>query len=201
LYVARKLKKILPDVKLIPIVGAIKSKNFVTKAKNVGFVFPCHGLTIPVPVRNFLKKINVKSSNYFFAIVTRGGTVFRGFSMIDNCLKKQGKFLNAAFTIDMALNDPKLEYFTVPTKDELDVLEMNVLQKLKFIRKVILNKENYNGDDKNGVTFSSNPFLNYCPVEAVQIYSKIWMKSYTTEKGRYPHPYATVEDISKQKTA
>jgi ferredoxin len=265
LYVARELKNLLPDVELIPIVGAIKSKNFVTKAKNVGFIFPCHGLTIPIPVRNFLKKINVVSSDYFFAIVTRGGTVFRGFHIIDNCLKKQGKSLNAAFTINMALNDPKLEYFTVPTKDELDVLEINAIRKLKLVKRVILSKYSYNGDNKSGVTFSNNIFLNYilerlvpfmthfisplikkyfyadskctscgicekvcpagkikmdvnrpvwqqdidcylcyaclnyCPVEAVQIYSKIWMKSYTKEKGRYPHPYATVEDILKQK--
>jgi len=41
--------------------------------------------------------------------------------------------------------------------------------------------------------------LNYCPSKAVQIYSKLWMKSYTNEKGRYPHPYATVKDIAQQK--
>jgi len=135
LYVAKELKKILPDVKLIPIVGMIKSEDFVTKAKNVGFIFPCYGLTIPIPVRSFLKKINVISSDYLFAIVTRGGTIFRGFHIIDNCLKKQGKSLNAAFTINMALNDPKLEYFTVPTEDELKVLEVNAFQKLKIIKK------------------------------------------------------------------
>ena len=42
--------------------------------------------------------------------------------------------------------------------------------------------------------------LNFCPKEAIQIYSKIWMKSYTPERGRYPHPYATVKDISMQKS-
>lgn len=41
--------------------------------------------------------------------------------------------------------------------------------------------------------------LNYCPKSAVQIYSKIWMKSCTNEKGRYPHPYAAYTDISNQK--
>ncbi len=39
--------------------------------------------------------------------------------------------------------------------------------------------------------------LNFCPKEAIQIYSKIWMKSYTTERGRYP--YTTIEDIVGQK--
>jgi ferredoxin len=35
--------------------------------------------------------------------------------------------------------------------------------------------------------------LNYCPAQAVQI------KSFTEKNGRYPHPYATVEDIVGQK--
>jgi len=30
--------------------------------------------------------------------------------------------------------------------------------------------------------------LNFCPTEAIQIYLKIYMKSYTPERGRYPHP-------------
>jgi Fe-S-cluster-containing hydrogenase component 2 len=41
--------------------------------------------------------------------------------------------------------------------------------------------------------------LNYCPSKAVRIYSKIWMKSHTPERGGYPHPYATVEEIAEQK--
>jgi ferredoxin len=41
--------------------------------------------------------------------------------------------------------------------------------------------------------------LNYCPEQAIQIKDKIYMKSYTPQKGRYPHPYATVKEISQQK--
>lgn len=40
--------------------------------------------------------------------------------------------------------------------------------------------------------------LNYCPVRAVQIKSKIYMKSYTEENERYSHPYAT-DEIAEQK--
>lgn len=41
--------------------------------------------------------------------------------------------------------------------------------------------------------------LNYCPVNAVQIKSKIYMKSYTEENERYSHPYATANDVAAQK--
>ncbi len=41
--------------------------------------------------------------------------------------------------------------------------------------------------------------LNYCPARAVQIKSIPGVKSYTRTNGRYPHPYAGVEDIAAQK--
>jgi ferredoxin len=41
--------------------------------------------------------------------------------------------------------------------------------------------------------------LNYCPRQAVQIKSKWYMKSYTAQNGRYPHPFATAEEIMAQK--
>ncbi|MBY9007378.1 MAG: EFR1 family ferrodoxin [Candidatus Lokiarchaeota archaeon] len=277
-YIARELNQQIPDTKIIPIAALLngdsrsnvmvgmdeKDKKIKTKGNSVGFVFPCHGLTIPIILRKFLKKINVKSSDYFFAIVTRGGTIFRGFPKINKFLKKQGKILNASFVINMGTNDPKLKSFSVPSDEELKNIEINVQQKLKLIKKTIIHQENYQ-DDINGVTFSNSaplnyilerliPFavhhiagrvknyfysdskctgcgicekvcpskkikieenkplwqcnvdcyfcyacLNFCPAEAIQIYSKFYMKSYTPERGRYPHPYAKVKDMSNQK--
>lgn len=47
--------------------------------------------------------------------------------------------------------------------------------------------------------FFCHACLNYCPEQAVQIKSKVILKSYTQENGRYSHPYATVDDIAGQK--
>lgn len=41
--------------------------------------------------------------------------------------------------------------------------------------------------------------LNYCPKQSVQIKDIHGVRSYTTENGRYPHPYAKANDISAQK--
>lgn len=264
LYVARELQKLLGKADLIPIAQVLKEEEVKTRAGRVGFVFPCHGLTIPIPVQELLKKLNAESSDYFFAVVTRGGTVFRGFPIVNKLLKNQGKQLNAAFLIDMCASDPKLKSFTVPTKMELKQTELNVQQKLHVIKEIIISQKSYKDVDR-GITFFKFalvnyvperliPFmvhhvskrvkkyfyadskctgcgncekvcpsqkikinnlkpswqssvdcymcyacLNFCPKEAVQIYSKIWMKSYTTQNGRYPHPYATVKDIFSQK--
>jgi ferredoxin len=265
LFIARELNRLLPDSELVPIVKCIKEKEFVTKSENIGLVFPAHGLTIPIPVRIFLKNMNVKSAGYFFAAVTRGGSIFRGFPVISKALKKQGKSLNSGFIINMVTNDPKLSFYHDAGKEEIDSLQANALKKLEKIKKKIISREEYHDDDTTGVSFSKNLFLNfllsrlipfmthfisplvkkyfyadsnckscgkcekvclsgkikmignkpvwqknvtcylcysclnYCPAQAIQIYSKIWMKSYTTERGRYLHPYATAGEIAEQK--
>lgn len=266
LFIARELQKHISDSKLIPIAAILKgaSKSMKTSADTIGFVFPCHGLTIPIPVKKFLKRLNLSPSKYIFAIVTRGGTVFHGFSAINKILNKQGRQLNASFIIDMWMNDPKLKFFSVPSVEELKDIELNVLVKINFTKNVITNQEEYH-DDISGDTFSrfnslnyileklveftvhyvapkvkkyfytdskctgcgicekvclskkiimvnNRPTwqkhidcyycyacLNYCPAESIQIYSKFYMKSYTKEKGRYPHPYARVRDMVNQR--
>ena len=277
LYVARELQQRIPDSTLVPIAALLnessnakvrvdeKDKKIKTTAETIGFVFPCHGLTIPIPVRLFLRTLDLTTSEYLFAIATRGGTIFRGFSTIDKIINKQGKCLHASFIINMGMNDPKLKSFNVPTNEELKAIEMSVQQKLKLIQNTIINHETYH-DDTSGVTFSRFsplnyilerlvPFaahhiapkvkkyfyadlkctgcgtcekvclsrkitmvndtpswqhniecymcyscLNYCPSQAIQIYSKFYMKSFTEEKGRYPHPYARIRDIANQKS-
>ncbi|MBN1699065.1 MAG: EFR1 family ferrodoxin [Spirochaetales bacterium] len=264
LYVARELEKMIPRSVLVPMVGALDAGCPGTEAPNVGFVFPCHGMTIPSVVREFLKKTDMTSSSYFFAIATRGGSIFRGFPLIDTLLKKQGKRLKARFVITMGMNDPKLSAFTVPAGEELAAFESSVRRKSKEVAEIVLHKKDH-AEDSGGVKITGCaplnffldrliPFmvhflsakvkkyfyadskcdgcgicakvcpsqkivmrdgkpvwqkrigcyvcyacLNFCPREAVQIYSKVWMKSYTQEKGRYPHPYASVNDIAKQR--
>ena len=53
--------------------------------------------------------------------------------------------------------------------------------------------------DDNILCYMCYACLNFCPKESIQINSKWYMKSYTASQGRYPHPYATVEDIKAQK--
>lgn len=52
---------------------------------------------------------------------------------------------------------------------------------------------------KNVKCFNCYACLNYCPVNAVQINSKRAFKTYTAENERYSHPYATADDIARQK--
>lgn len=268
LFVAKELTKRINNSNLIPIAKCLrdyqKYNHIEANTETIGFIFPCHGLTIPLPVRTFLKRINLANSKYIFAIATRGGSIFRGFTHINKILKKQNKRLNSSFIINMGMNDPKLKSFHIPSVEDLAIIEEKVLEKLSDIVNIIHQEEEFQ-DDVNGVTFSRFKFLNYilerlvpfalkkiapkvrkyfyidsnctgcgicenvcpsqkikildnkpiwqrdvdcyfcygclnfCPNQAIQIHSQIYMKSFTKEKGRYPHPYANVKDMVNQK--
>jgi len=45
-----------------------------TSAEVVGFVFPIHFMTAPSIMMNTFKKLDLKSAQYIFVIVTRYGT-------------------------------------------------------------------------------------------------------------------------------
>ncbi len=53
----------------------------------VGFVSPIYGMIVPIPVKNFIKKLDLKSTKYFFSLATHGGTIHNTFTKIDKILK------------------------------------------------------------------------------------------------------------------
>lgn len=268
LHVARELQKRIPGTNIIPIVGLLDNKVIESNAETMGFVFPIHGMTIPVPVKKFIKKLNLTSTQYLFAIATRGGTIHNAFTVIDKILIKKDKQLDSYFSITLFSNDPKLEGWKCPSTEEIKEIEIKIQNRLDSIQKIIQNQEINRETDLEGVSFPYNHFvnfllekiihlsmkylveikglndyfyadekcvgcgtcekvclskkikiidnrpvwqnnvkchfcyacLNFCPRQAVQIKSKWYMRSYTQEKERYPHPFATVEDISAEKS-
>jgi len=89
LYVAKELQKLIPETNLIPIVSLLNKDVIETNAETTGFVFPIYYMAIPTPVKNFIKKLDLKSTKYIFAITTRLGTPHSAFTDIDKILKKK----------------------------------------------------------------------------------------------------------------
>ncbi len=258
LHVARELQKRIPETKLIPIVSLLDKENVESISDTVGFVFPIHLAMAPAPVMEFLKKLDLKSAEYIFAVATRAGSQHRAFIDLENILKKKGKSFDSYFTLNMASNDPKFEDWHPATAEEIEDLESEVQNKLDIIQNIVLNKEisrekdttftvpmpafsilslllpilnkMYNVEfyadskcvqcgtcekiclsgkvkmidgkpvwQKDVQCFFCHACLNYCPEHAVQIRSTRLLKSYTDKNERYSHPYATKEDIAKQK--
>ena len=266
-YVAKELQKRIIDSKLIPIVSLLNKDVIKTNAETVGFVFPVHALTIPIAVKRFIKKTEMESSEYIFAIATRDGSIFRGFKKIDQLLKKKNKHLDSHFILNMCNNESRHKGYKIPPESDILSLEKVVNKKLDSIQNIIVNKTTSREIDSNySYGFPYNPILNYlleklvlfgmtvseyiggvnyfytdtkcngcgicekvclskkikmtdnkptwqknvlcymcfaclnyCPAKSVQIKDIPGVKSYTKENGRYPHPFATINDIAGQK--
>jgi len=141
LHVAMELQKRIPETELIPIVSLLNKDVEEANAEAVGFVFPVHGLTVPIPVKRFIEKLELKSAKYIFAAATRGGTRCFAFAKINKILKRKGKALTSYFSLNMPNSDPKLKGYEVPTKDQIAVNELKIQDQLDMIGNIILNRE------------------------------------------------------------
>jgi len=167
LHVAKELQKRIPKANIIPIVSLLNKEVIKTNAETVGFVFPIYYVSIPLPVKELIKKLNLKSTEYIFAIATRMGTPHSAFADTENILKKKGKSFDSHFTLNMASNDPKHDYKVPPTKKEIATLESVVVNRLDSIQKIILDKEKNREKDTNitdpvpSLLVKPIPFINF----------------------------------------
>ena len=164
LFVAKELAKRMPDAVILPIVSYLSDETVVTQGKTVGFVFPCHALTIPLAVEAFLKKLDTRSATYVFAVATRYGTVFKGFERIADILNKKNKDLDAQFILNMAHNEaPRSDpYYRVPTAIDLQQIEERVVLEIDEISSIINGKRVSHEKDEGVIAQSaSNPVAAY----------------------------------------
>src|SRR5664280_88847 len=77
LHVAKELQKRIPETNLLPIASFLNKGVIKTNGETIGIVFPIHLAMLPSPVMEFLKKLDLKSSNYILAIATRAGRPHR----------------------------------------------------------------------------------------------------------------------------
>ncbi len=154
LYIARELQRKLPDSTVVPIIDALNTDKIEVTGDVVGFVFPIHAFTLPIPVKKFLERVHLNSASYIFAIATRGGSPCRIFTDIDKILKKKGKSLDSRFFINMPNNYiPVLE---APTQAEIKRLEAEAEKKLEIIQAAIVNRRKEQEKDPNGSFWKEN---------------------------------------------
>lgn len=267
LFIAREVQKRIPGSKLIPIVRLLKQDRIISKAGAVGIVFPAHALSVPIAVRKFLRKLDLSGAQYVFAVASRFGTVFHGFSLVDRMLRRKGKRLNAHFIIDMPNSDTRHGVYVEPSKEEMMACERAAIARIEAGVQIIMDRGSHSEDVKNHwIQSASNPVsalfvdrfvlaafavseyiggvnyfchddkckscgmcekvclsgkismaggkpvwnktklcymcfacLNFCPAKSVQINDIPGVKSQTRTNDRYPHPYASVGDMLRQK--
>jgi len=130
LKTARYLKERLPGGELKPIISCPAGK-FREDADCVGFIFPIHNFTLPIPVRKLMRNILVKEEAYLFAAATRGGSPCHVFRHANRALARQKKSLDAAFYID-AVNNFLLIWET-PSREQAEQMNTEMEQELDTI--------------------------------------------------------------------
>ena len=167
LHVARELQKRIPESKLIPMVSLLNEDIIETKGETIGFVFPVYLSSAPDPVRRFLKKIDLKPTQYIFAVTTNCGYPGKVYIYLEKLLKRRGKNIDSYFTLKMMGNSPKgvMPSFMIAqdwasriTKEAISALDYEAQNKLDIIHKVIINKgKNIGKDNLNPPNF----FMKY----------------------------------------
>jgi len=161
LFVAKELRKRIPGAGLTPMVSLLRSDTIQVKAATVGFVFPLHGMTLPVPVEAFLRRINLQSAKYIFAIATRGGTTCKAFKRMEKLLLKKNKRLDSYFIINMPNNDPKFEVYDIPTQETMNQIESHLQDRLDSIQGIVRNQQQNREQDLTGESFTHSRPVNF----------------------------------------
>ncbi|MFP4640642.1 MAG: EFR1 family ferrodoxin [Dehalococcoidia bacterium] len=138
LHVARELERRLPETALVPIISVFKNDKIEATAETVGLVFPIHNLTLPILVKRFLQRADMRSARYIFAVTTRlcSDKVFLD---IDKILGKQGKSLDAYFSVEMPCT--YIPIFTLPSQDAIAKMEAELQKKLDAIQAIVVSKQ------------------------------------------------------------
>jgi len=105
LKVARDLAQKFEVCELIPIAKVWQIENLESTSEKIGFIFPLYYSGLPKIVYDFINKINLSKSKYFFAIVTSAGDINElPLQQLEKILKTKAKTLNAGFFITMPNN-------------------------------------------------------------------------------------------------
>lgn len=148
LHVAKELQKRIPDTSLIPMVSLINRDIIQTNGEAVGFVFPIHFMSVPMIVKSIIKKFELKSAKYIFAIATRAGyPCSSAFTKIEKILKNKGKRLDSYLILNMASNDPKFKDWHQATEEEIADFESEIQDRLNSFEKIIKNQVTFKEKD------------------------------------------------------
>lgn len=178
LYVAKTLQGLVSNSELIPLASLVSEAKIESSALVVGFVFPIHLSTIPMFILDFVKRMNLDSATYVFAIATRIGTQHSAFLQIEKVLKKKLKRLNAAISLNMPSNDPKFG-FKVLSPEEMEKLRLVAADRLATLAKAIIGRNDLREKD---TTFTTRVPLVNALAWLVKLTDRLEQKFYADDK-------------------
>ena len=170
LFIARELKKRLPDCSLIPVVHVLRTGKIETTADTIGIVFPIYATTYPDEIRQFIELLDCNKDTYVFAISSRKCRP-RVFAALGEMLARKGGTLSAARSISMPQN--YIPVFTIETQEDIKKQDDELLQALEEFAQTILDRQ---------ISIEQAQRL---PAHVAALYSLVRFSSFLNRKTRY----------------
>ncbi len=138
LWTARKLSYALGDAQQIP----IKLAGFDIihcASENIGLIFPVHIWGLPAPVIDFINRLEIDPSKYYFAVAVNAGQVAATLIQLQKLMQTRGINLSSGFSIDLPSNYIPWGGAITPAAQQNKF--NNAMQKINKIASTIKSKE------------------------------------------------------------
>jgi ferredoxin len=173
LKIAQLLTEELSDCDLVSIAKVWEDIPLVSHSEKVGFVFPLYYAGLPKIVYDFISKIDLTKSRYFFTVVTYAGDInTTPLLQIETLLNSKSKSMSAGYYVlmpnnyiigyDVHSDERQKEYFeeAIKTANKIALtveksetnLTKNVFEKRR------IKSEKFNSDFRNSVNKSDKAF-------------------------------------------
>ena len=103
LWTARKLSDALGDTQRIP----VKLAGFDVihcASENIGLIFPVHIWGLPEPVIDFVNRLEIDSSKYYFAVGVNAGQIAATLIQLKELMQVKGLTLSSGFSLNLPSN-------------------------------------------------------------------------------------------------
>jgi ferredoxin/flavodoxin len=149
LKVAKDLANHLEGCELIPIAKVWDIENLESNHEKVGFIFPLYWSGLPKIVDDFINKIDLSKSKYFFCVITSAGDINeQPIQQIEGILRKKSKILNAGFYITMP-NNYILGFGITPEAKQKLLFESAIKQISDIAKRIKSREDNLSQDVLN----------------------------------------------------
>jgi flavodoxin len=149
LKVARELAEQIPDCELLRIHKKSLSEIDNSPDGRIGFVFPVYYYGIPKLMEQFIKGLNMKPSNYVFAIITCGGSAGSAMKQTDRLIAAKGIKLSASYSIIMP--DNYIVFYDPPSPEASAPILKRQEEITREIAGTILNNQLQSFTEKTGL--------------------------------------------------
>jgi ferredoxin len=173
LKIAKELSEKIEDCELMPIAKFLERDDIISTSKNVGFIFPLYYAGLPKIVHDFITKIDLALSDYFFTVVTNAGDINKTpLIQIERILRTKSKNLSAGFFIAMPNNyilgydihsEARQQEFFIEATKAIEKIQSIVKQQAEnlekdFFEKPRLRSEKFNKNFRESVFESDKSF-------------------------------------------